>query len=229
MPVNDDAAASAGLVDTPLVDLPLVDLPLDGRALHSTDRFSGRVWSVRTDVVELSDGQQVERDVIRHPGAVGIIAIDEQLRVLFVQQYRHPVAALLWEPPAGLLDIPGEDPLHAAARELFEEAGYRAAEWSVLIDAFTSPGGSDESIRLYLARRLTPVGHDERHVGEDEERDMPTRWVPLAAARAAVLTGQLHNPLAVMGILAAAGVLLDAAGGVRPADSSWWRGGTAAS
>jgi 8-oxo-dGTP pyrophosphatase MutT (NUDIX family) len=229
MSANEDAVASAKFADVPLPDLALADLPLVGRTLSSADQFRGRVWDVRTDIVELSDGHQVERDLIRHPGAVGIIAIDEQLRVLLVQQYRHPVAGLLWEPPAGLLDVPGEDPLDAAARELFEEAGYRAAEWSVLIDAFTSPGGSDESIRLYLARRLTEVGHDERHVGEDEERDMPTRWVPLAAARAAVLTGQLHNPLAVMGILAAADLLIDEAGGVRSVESPWWRGGITAS
>src|SRR6185312_6625482 len=125
-------------------------------------RFEGRVWSVRTDVVDLADGQQVERDVIAHPGAVGIIALDDHLDVLLVRQYRHPVGALLWEPPAGLLDVEGEDPLDAAARELYEEAGYRAREWAVLADTFTSPGGSDEAVRIYLARGLSEVAADER-------------------------------------------------------------------
>ena len=82
--------------------------------------------------------------MVVHPGAVGIIAVDDDLRVLLVQQYRHPVSALLWEPPAGLLDVAGEEPLAAAQRELFEEAGYRAARWSVLLDVFMSPGGSSE-------------------------------------------------------------------------------------
>lgn len=205
-------------------DDPLFDLAVARRVVSSTPRFAGRVWGVRTDVVDLGDGQQVERDVIAHPGAVGIIAVDDELRVLLVHQYRHPVGALLWEPPAGLLDIEGEDPLDAAARELHEEAGYRAREWSVLLDAFTSPGGSDEAIRIYLARDLAEVASDERFFGEGEERDMPSRWVPLTDARDAVLGGRLHNPLAVMGILAAANLLLGRQLGVdtRPADSPWF-------
>src|SRR5665213_753552 len=187
----------------------LTDVHVQRRVVSSTQRFHGRVWDIRTDVVDLGDGQQVERDLVEHPGAVGIIAVDDELRVLMVRQYRHPVGAMLWEPPAGLLDVPGEAPLDAAARELFEEAGYRAAQWSVLVDAFTSPGGSDESVRIYLARDLTEVAADERHIGEAEERDMLTRWVPLELARAGVLTGDLHSPLCVMGLLAAASVLID--------------------
>ncbi|HXR42782.1 MAG TPA: NUDIX hydrolase [Acidothermaceae bacterium] len=204
------------------------DAAVKRRVVRSTPRFTGHVWSVRTDLVQLGDSdgdEQVERDVLTHPGAVGIIAVDEQLRVLFVRQYRHPVGALLWEPPAGLLDVDGEDPLDAAARELFEEAGYRARTWSVLVDAFSSPGGSDEAVRIYLARDLTEVDGDERHVGEGEERDMPTRWLPLHEARDAVLSGRLHNPLAVMGILSAAHVLLgdSPVAPPRPARAPWLR------
>jgi 8-oxo-dGTP pyrophosphatase MutT (NUDIX family) len=199
--------------------------------VQRTPRFRGRVIGVRTDVVELRDGHRVERDLVEHPGAVGVIAVDDHDNVLLVRQYRHPVGALLWEPPAGLLDVDGEAPQDAAARELYEEAGYRAASWAVLVDAFTSPGGSDEAVRLYLARELTAVPHDQRHVGEDEEHEMPTRWVPLAEARTAVLAGAVHNPLAVMGILAAAAVLLDApsdgslptARDLRPTGSPWLR------
>lgn len=201
----------------------LVDEAVDRSVLHSERKFDGRVWNVRTDKVDLGDGQRVQRDLIEHPGAVGIIAVDDELRVLMVRQYRHPVGALLWEPPAGLLDVEGEDPADAAARELFEEAGYRARDWSVLVDAFSSPGGSDEAVRVYLARDLTEVAADERHVGEGEERDMPTRWTPLALAREAVLTGRLHNPLAVMGILAAAAVLLDGAASPRDSRAAWFR------
>jgi 8-oxo-dGDP phosphatase len=206
---------------------PLVDAPDSRQVVSSTSRFHGRVWDVRTDIVDLGDGQQVERDVVQHPGAVGIVAVDEDLRVLLVYQYRHPVSAVLWEPPAGLLDIPGEDPLDAAARELFEEAAYRASQWSVLIDAFTTPGGSSESVRLYLARNLTPVAEADRHVGEGEERGMMTRWVALREVRAAVLAGELHSPLCIMGILAAASVLIDGVGHSRPVGSPWLRGGSA--
>jgi ADP-ribose pyrophosphatase len=189
------------------------------RVVRSTKRFDGRVWDVRTDLVDLGDGQQVERDVIEHPGAVGIVAVDDDLQVLLVQQYRHPVSAMLWEPPAGLLDVEGEHPRDAAARELFEEAGYLAADWFVLIDAFTSPGGSNEAVRLYLARTLSEVDHDKRYVGDGEEREMPIRWVPLAQARDAV-----------MGILAAASVLLEGRPtvGLRSSDAPWLRSGTRA-
>jgi ADP-ribose pyrophosphatase len=209
---------------TPRVaECELVDEAVDREVLHSERRFDGRVLGVRTDRVDLGDGQQVERDIVVHPGAVGVVAVDDQLRVLMVRQYRHPVAALLWEPPAGLLDVEGEDPADAAARELFEEAGYRAREWSVLVDAFSSPGGSDEAVRIYLARDLTEVPPEERHVGVDEERGMPTSWTPLAAAREAVLAGRLHNALGVMGILAAAAVLLDGAPAERDSHAPWFR------
>jgi 8-oxo-dGDP phosphatase len=208
---------------------PVVDTAVVRRVVTSTPRFHGRVWDVRTDIVDLGDGQQVERDVVQHPGAVGIVAIDEDLRVLLVHQYRHPVSAVLWEPPAGLLDIPGEDPLDAARRELFEEAAYRASHWSVLIDAFTTPGGSSESVRIYLARGLTPVAEADRHVGEGEERGMPTRWVALREVRAAVLAGELHSPLCIMGILAAASVLIDGVGRARTVASPWLRSGSLSS
>jgi len=132
-----------------------------------------------------------------------------------------------WSIPKGEFEA-GEDPLDAAKRELFEEAGYRARDWTVLIDAFTSPGGSSESVRLYLARGLQPVGDDERHVGDGEERDMPTRWVPLSEVRDAVLSGRLHSPLGTMGFLAAASVLLDGVAVPRSAGSPWMRSGTPA-
>jgi 8-oxo-dGDP phosphatase len=204
-------------------DDDLSDVAVDRVVVSSTLRLHGRVWDVRTDVVDLGDGQQVERDVVLHPGAVGIIAVDDERRVLLVRQYRHPVGAMLWEPPAGLLDVSGEAPLDAAKRELFEEAGYRARDWTVLIDAFTSPGGSNESVRLYLARDLQPVGDGERHVGDGEERDMPTRWVLLSVVRVAVLSGRLHSPLGAMGFLAAASILLDGVAAPRRADSAWMR------
>ena len=207
------------------VPAQLGDLPLSPQVVSSTLRFHGRVWDVVTDVVELADGQRVERDVLRHPGAVGVVAVDDELRMLLVYQYRHPVSAMLWEPPAGLLDVDGEAPLVAAARELFEEAGYRASQWSVLLDVFLSPGGSDESVRLFLARGLTEVDAEQRHVGEGEERDMPTQWIGLEEARARIFAGELHSPLVTMGTLAAAAVLVDGVAASRPISAPWMRGG----
>lgn len=169
----------------------------------------------------MPDGQTVPRDVVEHPGAVGIIALDESDRVLLLQQYRHPPGRLLWEPPAGLLDEPGESPHETAVRELYEEAGYRAARWDVLIDGFTSPGMTDEAIRLYLARELSEVAAEDRHVGEHEEADMPLSWVPLDDAVAAIMAGRVHNPLAIMGILAAAHARAGGWSALRAVDAPW--------
>src|SRR6266540_1077274 len=91
------------------------------------ERFSGRVFSVVTDTVSMPGGGNAERDYIRHPGAVGVVALDDQHRVVLVLQYRHPVRRTLWELPAGLIDVPGEDPLPAAQRELAEEAELEVA------------------------------------------------------------------------------------------------------
>lgn len=194
---------------------------------------TGRVIDVRSDQVRLPDGDTATRDVVVHPGAVGIIALDGHERVLLVRQYRHSVQHLLWEPPAGLLDEAGEDPLVAAKRELFEEAHHEAARWDVLVDAFTSPGMTDEAVRIYLARDVS-VASGPRHEAEHEERDMPVEWVPLDDAIAAVLGGRLHNPMAVMGILAAGHARRDDFRLLRPADAPWpqmsdWPGSRSAS
>jgi ADP-ribose pyrophosphatase len=197
------------------------DVPRLYPVAGSTRHFDGAVISVRTDEVVFPDGGTARRDVVEHPGAVAIIAIDEQDRVLLVQQYRHPPGRMLWEPPAGLLDEPGEPPIETAARELFEETGYRAGRWDVLVDAFTSPGMSDEAIRIYLARQISEAPPDDRHVGEHEEANMPTRWVPLDEAVAAILGGQIHNPLAVIGVLAARYARDGQWAGLRGADTPW--------
>lgn len=181
----------------------------------------GMVWDVRRDEVELGDGQTVTREVIAHTGAVGVIVLDDQDQVLLLRQYRHPVRSYLWEPPAGLLDVPGEDALACAQRELAEEAHLTAARWWTLADFYLTPGASEESFRCYLARDPAPVPDGERHTGEGEERDMPTVWLPLSEARELVLTGRLHNPSAVVGILAAAAARDARWSTLRPGDAPW--------
>jgi 8-oxo-dGDP phosphatase len=167
---------------------------------------SGRVIDIRTDDVAMPGQPSAKRDIVVHPGAVGIIALDADQRVLLIQQYRHPVRRLLWEAPAGLLDIAGEDPLVAAKRELFEEAHMRADRWDVLIDLFPSAGGTDEAVRVYLARDLS-AATEPRWVGQHEEADMPVRWVPLAEA--------------VTGVLAAYVAAHEAFATLRPAAAPW--------
>lgn len=189
---------------------------------HRELMYAGLVWDVRRDRVDLGS-EIVERDVVAHPGAVAILALDEQERVALVCQYRHPVGMRLWEVPAGLLDIAGEDPLTAARRELAEEADLDATDWAVLADYFTSPGFTSEAIRVYLARGLSPVPMARRHQRTGEERDMPLRWVPLASAHEAVLDGRLHNPHTVIAILAGAARRERGWAGLRPADAPWRR------
>lgn len=166
-------------------------------------------------------GSEVVRERVVHPGAVGVLALDEQGRVALLRQYRHPVEHELWELPAGLLDHPGEDPAAAAARELAEEADLVAGTWHVLLDWFTTPGGSDEAFRLFLARGLSSVPDGERFERTDEEAGLVLRWVPLEEARDAVLAGRLHNPSAVTGILAAWAAREAGWSTLRPAGAPW--------
>lgn len=200
---------------------PIADQPTGLSVRSSQQVFDGLAWDVRRDEVDLGDGQTVTRDVLVHPGAVGVIALDDEERVLLLRQYRHPVRSYLWEPPAGLLDVAGEDPLDAARRELAEEAHLVADRWNVLVDFFNSPGGSTEAFRCYLARGLTTVPAGDRHKGEGEERDMPARWLDLDEAYGLVARGRLHNPTAVVGILAAVAARNENWSPLRPADDSW--------
>jgi len=199
---------------------PIADQPADVPILASQPQFTGRVWSVRRDDIDF-DGHHVARDVLIHPGAVSVIALDDRDRVLLVRQYRHPVGMWLFEPPAGLLDIEGEDPWHTAQRELAEEAGYRAEQWSVLVDLLNSPGGSSEAIRIYLARDLAELPGGRTHTGEAEEVHLPRVWVPLAEAVQLVLRGDIANPTAVAGILAAAAAKANDWSTLQVADAPW--------
>jgi len=127
------------------------------RFLGSKEVFSGRLIRVTVDRVELPSGRQADREVVLHPGAVAIIPVLSEKKLVLVKQYRHPAADFLWELPAGLID-PGESGLVSAKRELREETGYEAQHWEELFSFYTSPGFTDEIITLYLAKHLTRVG-----------------------------------------------------------------------
>ena len=204
-------------------DAPVRDIPAPRPVTEREVAFRGRVWDVVTDHVRLDASLVVARDVIRHPGAVAIVAFREPGEVLLVRQYRHPVGREMWEPPAGLLDVAGEDPLAAAKRELHEEADAVATTWHVLVDFFTSPGGSSEAIRIYLAREIFEVPHADCFVREAEEKGMIRRWVPLDEVLAGIAASELQSPTLVTGAYA-----LDAArragfATLRPADAPWAR------
>jgi len=179
----------------------LRDEPVEPEVVSSELVYSGRVWDVRSDTVRYGDGEIV-RQYVDHPGAAAVVAVDAQDRVLLIQQYRHPIRHRDWEIPAGLLDVAGEDPLQAAQRELAEEADLAAQDWDPLVSVFTTPGGNDEVVHLFLARRVAPVG--TAHAREEEEADIRTEWVPLDDVVTGVLHGRLRNGILAVGVLAAA-------------------------
>jgi ADP-ribose pyrophosphatase len=164
----------------------------------------------------MPDGDVAARDVVEHPGAVAVVALDDAGRVLMIRQYRHPVGRLLWEIPAGLRDVAGEPLVQAAQRELLEETGHRAADWHVLADVVSAPGFSSERVRIFLARGVSEVPAAEQHyVRTDEEASLQVAWVPLEAAVRGFLAGDLHNGVTGVGILSAYAAITSGFGALR--------------
>ena len=190
----------------------------DHCVLHSDTVYEGHVITVRRDLVSMPGDTSSQRDVVVHPGAVGVVALDDRGRVLLVTQYRHPVGRRLVELPAGLLDVEGEPALEAAQRELAEEAGLAAGTWHVLADTLTSPGMTDEAIRVFLARDVREV---DRDMQQHEEIELTTEWVELEQAVRRVLAGDIENAMCVIGLLAADRAVREGFVGLRPADAAW--------
>lgn len=168
-------------------------------------KFEGYVWDVIREGISLEEGAEpFERDFLLHPGAVAVAALNENNQILLINQYRHPVRANLWEIPAGLLDIDGEDPQIAAARELAEETFIQAEQWDSLMEFYNSPGGMGEMCRIYLARGISQIPRDQQQEREHEESEIVMRWVDLDEAVSAVLSGRIHNASSTNAILAVA-------------------------
>jgi 8-oxo-dGDP phosphatase len=199
----------------------LTDATADWPVVGSEKLAEGSVVTVRRDQVRMPDGAEVGREVIEHPGAVGIVALDDAGQVLLIRQYRHPAGRMLWEIPAGLRDVAGEPPLVTARRELLEEAGYLAADWQVLADFFTSPGITSERLRVYLARGMTRVPDAERdYVPDHEEAHLTVEWAPLDVVVSRILAGNLHNGVMMIGVLAAMAAKQDGFATLRAADAA---------
>ncbi len=179
---------------------PLADLGDPAEVLASERVYEGRVWDVRRDRFRFG-GHELVRDYVAHTGAVAVLARDVQGRVLLINQYRHPIGARDWEIPAGLLDVAGEDPLEAARRELAEEADLVAEEWVELISFATSPGGSDEVVRVYEARDLSAA--PAAFARGEEEAELVLRWASLAELVEAALAGRIRNSILLVAALAA--------------------------
>ncbi len=186
----------------------------------SEELATGIVVRIRRDKVRMPDGKVAGREVVEHPGAVAVVALDDVGQVLLIRQYRHPVGQQLWELPAGLRDLPGEPALATAQRELLEEAGYRAAEWHALADYFTSPGISTERLSIFLAQGPEPVPESERdYVPDHEEAHLVVGWAPLDDVVSAFLAGRLHNGVLAVGVLAAYAARADGFAGLRAAEA----------
>jgi len=188
--------------------------------VSSAELLRSRMVTVRTDKVRFPGDQLAEREVVIHPGAVAVLTLDDADQILMIRQYRHPVGQLLWEIPAGLRDVPGEAPWATAQRELAEEAGYRARDWRVLADYYSSPGYSTERLRIFLARDPEPIPAAERDfVPEHEEAHLLLSWLPLDEAVRKIFAGELHNGPATLAILAAYAARPQGYGQLRPADA----------
>ena len=188
---KDTAASEPGL---------LTDDPITPTISASEIVYPGMVWSIRKESFELGDGA-LTREFVEHTGAVAVLAMDDDERILLIKQYRHPIRAREWELPAGLLDITGEDPLVGAQRELAEEADLVASQWDLLTDFQTSPGGSNEAIRVYLARGLSDA--EEVYARFDEEAEIEKRWVSFDEIVEAVLASRVQNSILAISALAA--------------------------
>lgn len=195
--------------------------------------WSGPIFTVDADEVVLAPGAPpVARQVVAHHDAVSIVALREgeessapggAPEILMVRQYRHPVSAALWEIPAGLLDVPGEEPVLAAQRELAEETDYTASHWQVLAEFYASPGFATEGVRVFLARGLSLLPPQERTEREAEEAEFEPVWVPLERVVEAVMAGRVHNPSTVVGVLAAERARSRGYTGLRAPDTPWLR------
>ena len=196
MPNSESGAGPQPLLAGTLLADTLVDFPITA----STTVFDGAIWNVQRETFDFA-GRPVTREFIDHTGAVAILAIDDDDRVCVITQYRHPIRAIEWELPAGLLDFAGESALSAAQRELAEEVDLEAADWSVLLDFQVSPGGSNEALRVYLARGITPTGHEFERT--DEESQIEKHWVALDELVDAVLARTLQNSILALAVLTA--------------------------
>ncbi|NRQ51641.1 NUDIX domain-containing protein [Aeromicrobium stalagmiti] len=185
-----------------LADASIADTDQSWPVARSESVYDTPYVTLRSDTIVDPSGDEHTRAVVQPNGAVGVLALDQDDRVLLVEQYRHPVGRRLLELPAGTLDVAGEEPLEAAVRELAEEADVIAAEWSSILQLLATPGYSTERWEVFLASDLRPVPEADRTVREAEEADMLQWWLPFDEALDAVLNGRISDSMTVAGILA---------------------------
>ena len=169
---------------------------VEEKTVKSEKIYEGKIINVRVDTVELLDKKYSTREIVEHPGAVGIIPVTPDEEIILVKQFRKPVEKVLLEIPAGLIEY-GEDPAHSAARELKEETGYTAGKLKRLFEYYSTPGFSDEKIHIYLAEGLV-----EGEAEPDENEYIETVKIPVDKALEKVKTGEIKDAKTVISILA---------------------------
>ena len=167
-----------------------------GRLRGQQRVFDGRVVGVRLDEIELPSGRRMVAEIVEHRGAVAVVPVTQDGRVLLVRQFRHPVERELLEIPAGTIE-PGEAPDACARRELAEEVGCAAAQWDRLTSFFPSPGVLTEELHVYLAQQLTPVAATR------EEEDLRVESMPLLDARRLIASGEIRDAKSIIGLVLA--------------------------
>ncbi len=172
-------------------------MELTERRVSSKTIFEGRIIKVTLDQAELPNGKLAAREVVEHPGGVAVLALDEDQTVDMVKQFRYPIQQLLLELPAGKLDGP-EDHLLAAKRELSEETGLEAEEWTYMGSILASPGFCTERLHMYLARKLS---HKKQHLDEDEFLNVVP--IPFDALVRQVMDGSQDDAKTVAAVLKA--------------------------
>ena len=160
--------------------------------------YRGKIVDFGIESVAQPDGRQVQIEVARHPGGAAVVAMDDDNRVCLLRQFRPPLDEWLWELPAGKIDA-SESPLITGQRELEEEAGLTAGDWTTLGSIITCPGFSDEVVHLYLARSLS-----QGEVNTEPEEHIERHWLSLAEAVERALNGTIRDAKTVVGLFRAA-------------------------
>lgn len=169
-------------------------MDFEEKTIDSQAIFQGRIVKLKVDTVRLPDGRESTREIIEHAGAVAIIALDKDGRIIMVRQYRKPVEEVLLEIPAGTMEE-NEDPLLCAQRELREETGYTAGKWQKILSFYSAPGFTNEQLHLFLATELTAG-----EVSPDEDEFVETVSIPLAQAYQHIFEGQIKDGKSIIGI-----------------------------
>lgn len=176
----------------------LEDSSLNTYLYNSGLAYKGSIWNVMKDIF-LFNNNKITREYIKHPGAVAILALNKKNEIFLIKQYRHAIKKIEWEIPAGLLDIKNETILKAAKRELYEEADLQASKWDILLDFYTTPGSSNESIRIYLAQDISEAKENFNRI--DEEATMEIGWFHINEIVESIIKGKIHNSILCLGVM----------------------------